>query len=100
LTGGRVIPIYQYECPKCGHEQEFIKSIASIDEDEWCGVCGVEGYKSRMTRLCGNSGGFRLKGDGWGVDGYSKYIGDVNETRRRDGKPDLDYNTIHGTDLE
>lgn len=90
------MPVYEYECPKCKGKQEIIKSISEIDNEEFC-QCND---KYPMVRLCGNAGGFRLLGEGWAVDGYDVYLGDINKTRRRDGKPDLDYNSIHGTDFE
>jgi putative FmdB family regulatory protein len=34
------MPYYEYECPKCKHETEIIKSISNYDRDEPCGECG------------------------------------------------------------
>ena len=90
------MPVYQYECPKCGAKEEVIKSIKDIDLPEVCPVCS----KYDMKRIIGNAGGFRLKGGGWAEDGYDQYLGDINKTRKRMGKPELDYNNIHGTDYE
>ena len=87
------MPLYLYSCPKCGYEEEIIKSINEIDREEFC-ECN---NKYAMVRVVGNAGGFRLKGDGWGEDGYDKYIGDINNTRRINGQPDIGYDDIHNT---
>ena len=89
------MPAYTYFCKSCGHEQEVFHSIAAIDDPDFLPeVC----CETPMTRQCGNAGGFQLKGGGWGEDGYDQYLGDINITRKRDGKPELDYNSIHGTE--
>lgn len=90
------MPVYDYECPKCGAKREIFKNLAELDDEEFC-ECND---KYPMERRVGNAGGFRLKGDGWAEDGYDKYIGDIEKTRRRDGKLPLDHNTIHGTDYD
>ena len=89
------MPIYEYECPKCKGTQEVIKSVAMYDAEEYC-ECND---KYPMVRLCGNAG-FQLKGDGWAEDGYDKLIGDINITRKRDGKGVVEYDDIHGTNFQ
>lgn len=86
------MPLYLYICDKCGMEFEEVLKIE--DRNEPCGPCSE--CEGSYERVIGNSGGFRLKGDGWGEDGYDKYIGDINKTRRINGKPEVGYEDIHG----
>jgi len=57
------MPIYEYECPKCGN----FERVQGINDDPLvrCPTC-----RSRVTKLI-SSTSFRLKGDGWYADGYS-----------------------------
>jgi len=88
------MPIYTYECKECGGSKEVIKSIKEIDDRVECERCTTTHQMKRVV----SSSTFILKGDGWAVDGYDKLIGDINITRKRDGKSEVDYNDIHGTD--
>lgn len=70
------MPIYDYRCPECSEEVESQLALSDLDKVQRCPVCG-----SYMKRVCGNSGGFRLKGNGWGADGYSSTLGDAENFR-------------------
>ena len=86
------MPLYDLFCPACEDEVEDVfLNVSELENDYNCPSCGFP-----MKRKCGNAG-FKLEGDGWAEDGYSKYIGDINKTRRASGKPDLTYDDIHGT---
>ena len=85
------MPIYDLFCPNCKDEvDDVFMNLSELDDDYHCPSCG-----QLMKRKCGNAG-FELKGDGWAEDGYDKIIGDIDKTRRRDGKPPLSYEDIHG----
>ena len=43
------IPIYNYSCPKCGKEEEVIKSMKDIDVAEMCPACTT--FMERMISL-------------------------------------------------
>jgi len=67
------MPLYTFKCPSCNKEKEVLQKM---DEPEpicercvkaSCGIHVVE-----MKRQFTNSGGFKLKGDGWFKDGYTK----------------------------
>lgn len=90
------MPVYDYWCPRCDEERiDVIIAVRDLDvHKETCPECGHE-----MLRKVGNAGGFRLRGDGWGEDGYDKYIGDINKTRRANGKAEIGYDDIHGTNI-
>lgn len=53
------MPIYEYRCSSCGHQQEFLQKI-SDPPLEVCPACG----KSALTKLI-SAAGFQLKGSGW-----------------------------------
>jgi len=56
------MPIYEYECPKCGHIQEEL--ILTENDIPKCVECG-----SNVKRIM-SAGNFILKGKGWAKDGY------------------------------
>ena len=67
------MPIYEYECQKCG---ERIEVMQRISEDP-LKKCPTETCKDKK-KVCGgelkkliSSTSFSLKGGGWAKDGYS-----------------------------
>lgn len=58
------MPIYEYECPKCG-VFEYSQAI-SDDPLKRCPTC-----RRAVTKLLSASA-FHLKGGGWYADGYAK----------------------------
>ena len=59
------MPIYEYECQKCGSVFELIHAV-SADPPKKCETKGCKGKPRRMV----SAGGFILKGDGWYVTDY------------------------------
>lgn len=58
------MPIYEYQCPKCGNVfEEWVKS-SEAHKDEPCPKCGTPSPRI-MSRTS-----FVLKGDGWYVSDY------------------------------
>lgn len=57
------MPIYRFQCKKCGHVQETIQG--STEPSPPCEKCSGE-MEKKMGR-----GSFSLKGSGWYKDGYS-----------------------------
>jgi putative FmdB family regulatory protein len=53
------MPIYEYECPSCGHRMEAIQQLGAPALTD-CPVCA----KTDLRRLV-SAAGFRLKGSGW-----------------------------------
>jgi putative FmdB family regulatory protein len=35
------MPIYSYECPRCGEKSETVRSIAERDDDLYCTPCNA-----------------------------------------------------------
>jgi putative FmdB family regulatory protein len=58
------MPIYEYNCPKCGKHFEIIQKISETKAK--CPVC-----ETTAERLMSQSS-FTLKGGGWYKDGYNK----------------------------
>lgn len=53
------MPIYEYQCTKCGHKLEALQKISEEPLLE-CPACG----KSALSKLI-SAASFRLKGGGW-----------------------------------
>ena len=58
------MPIYEYQCGKCGSQKELMQRISEATIPK-CDAC-----KSRMKRLISQSS-FHLKGTGWYVTDYA-----------------------------
>jgi putative FmdB family regulatory protein len=63
------MPIYEYECEKCGAKAEYQQRMSDPPK-ETCEKCG-----GKLARIISGSG-FILKGGGWYKDLYSKPPGD------------------------
>lgn len=53
------MPIYEYQCTKCGHELESLQKISDPPLTD-CPECGAQALQKRVS-----AAGFRLKGGGW-----------------------------------
>jgi putative FmdB family regulatory protein len=53
------MPIYEYRCEACGHQEEFLQKVSEPPLTE-CPAC----RKSTFTKLL-SAAGFQLKGSGW-----------------------------------
>ena len=53
------MPIYEYRCSSCGHQQEFLQKVSDPPRTE-CPKC----QKPALTKLL-SAAGFQLKGSGW-----------------------------------
>lgn len=75
------MPMYAYLCRQCTHTFDKIAKISERDEVS-CESCG----SNDLTRVPGNSGGFRLMGSGWAEDGYSNILGNTDSFIKEFGK--------------
>jgi len=74
------MPIYEYECTKCGHQAEVWQRITdqSITKCERC--------KGKMRKLISQSS-FHLKGTGWYVTDYASKKGTYgNKPKKTESK--------------
>ena len=53
------MPIYEYRCAECGHQEEFLQKISEKPLTE-CPACHKPGLKKLLS-----AAGFQLKGSGW-----------------------------------
>jgi putative FmdB family regulatory protein len=54
-----LMPIYEYRCSSCGHQQEFLQKLSDAPHTR-CTKCGEESFAKMVT-----AAGFQLKGSGW-----------------------------------
>ncbi len=77
------MPIYEYECEKCGSVFELIHGVSAAPPKK----CETQGCKGKPRRMV-SAGGFILKGDGWYANDYpseSRKKGWESESKQ--GKP-------------
>ena len=53
------MPIYEYRCASCGHQQEFLQKVSDAPLTV-CPQCGKATFSKMVT-----AAGFQLKGSGW-----------------------------------
>ena len=53
------MPIYEYRCTACGHQQEFLQKVSDAPLTV-CTKCGQETFSKLVS-----AAGFQLKGSGW-----------------------------------
>src|SRR5687767_11386556 len=53
------MPIYEYRCTSCGHQQEFLQKVSDAPVTI-CTACGKPTFAKMLT-----AAGFQLKGSGW-----------------------------------
>jgi putative FmdB family regulatory protein len=53
------MPIYEYRCESCGHQQEFLQKVSDAPITV-CTRCGKPTFSKMVT-----AAGFQLKGSGW-----------------------------------
>jgi putative FmdB family regulatory protein len=53
------MPIYEYRCESCGHQQEFLLKVSDAPLTV-CTKCGKPTFSKMVT-----AAGFQLKGSGW-----------------------------------
>jgi putative FmdB family regulatory protein len=53
------MPIYEYRCSSCGHQQEYLQKVSDAPLTV-CPKCGKPSFSKMLT-----AAGFQLKGSGW-----------------------------------
>lgn len=53
------MPIYEYRCPDCGLQKEFLQKVADAPVAT-CPKCGSGSFSKMLS-----AAGFHLKGSGW-----------------------------------
>jgi putative FmdB family regulatory protein len=68
------MPIYEYRCESCGHQQEFLQKLSDPPLTV-CPKCGKPTFSKMVT-----AAGFQLKGGGW-------YVTDFKNSAKPASKP-------------
>jgi putative FmdB family regulatory protein len=84
------MPIYEYECTKCGKTFEIFQKIGDEPLTK-CRVCG--GHLSKLISQCS----FHLKGTGWYVTDYKKPIDTVGAKHKEEKKEESSGETTTET---
>jgi putative FmdB family regulatory protein len=71
------MPIYEYECTKCGNIEEALQKFSDKPLTR-CGHC-----KGKLTKLVSQST-FHLKGSGWYVTDYANKPKDSDKPSKKD----------------
>ena len=58
------MPIYEYRCAACGHQEDHLQKVSEASLTK-CPACGKKKYQKQLT-----AAGFQLKGSGW----YASYF--------------------------
>jgi putative FmdB family regulatory protein len=53
------VPIYEYRCEACGHQEEHLQKVSEQPLKK-CPACGKSAYRKQLS-----AAGFQLKGSGW-----------------------------------
>lgn len=80
------MPIYEYRCSECGHQEEFLQRVSEPTLTE-CPVC----RKPTFTKLL-SAAGFHLKGSGWYATDFKNKAPKPAEKKveeKSDAKPDV-----------
>jgi putative FmdB family regulatory protein len=76
------MPIYEYRCEACGHQEEFLQKVSEPPLTQ-CPACG----KPSLQKLL-SAAGFQLKGSGWYVTDF-RNKGTKAADKKADAKPDV-----------
>jgi putative FmdB family regulatory protein len=63
------MPIYEYRCGSCGHQQEFLQKVGDAPMTV-CTQCGKPSFSKMVT-----AAGFQLKGSGWYATDFKNTAG-------------------------
>ena len=75
------MPIYEYRCNACGHQDEHLQKVADAPLTV-CPVCGKDQYTKQLS-----AAGFQLKGTGWYATDFK------SGAKKPDSKPAADSKT-------
>ena len=74
------MPIYEYRCGSCGHQQEFLQKVSDAPRTT-CPQC----WTPSLSKLL-SAAGFQLKGSGWYATDF-KSSGSKPAAKPDDSKP-------------
>jgi putative FmdB family regulatory protein len=77
------MPIYEYLCAACGHQEDHLQKISEPALTK-CPACGKKKYAKQLT-----AAGFQLKGSGWYATDFKssgKKADDAKPEAKAEGK--------------
>jgi putative FmdB family regulatory protein len=74
------MPIYEYRCDACGHQEEFLQKVSEPPLTE-CPVCKKPTFNKLLS-----AAGFQLKGSGWYVTDFRNKGAKPAEKKTEAGK--------------
>jgi len=80
------MPIYEYRCEACGHQQEFLQRVSEPPLTE-CPVCRKPTFQKLLS-----AAGFQLKGSGWYATDFKNKTSKPAEKKAED-KPEAKTDT-------
>jgi len=79
------MPIYEYRCESCGHQQEFLQKVGDAPITV-CTQCGKPSFSKMLS-----AAGFQLKGSGWYATDFknsgAKAAAKASDAPKGDSKP-------------
>jgi len=75
------MPIYEYKCAACGHQEEHLQKVSEKPLSK-CPACGKKKYRKQLS-----AAGFQLKGSGWYATDF-KSSGKNPDEKKADTKPE------------
>ncbi len=75
------VPLYEFQCPKCGHRFERIQKFSDPDPKK-CPACGA----GKVERLL-HAPAVQFKGSGWYVTDYGRRGGSAQSGEEKHGDP-------------
>jgi putative FmdB family regulatory protein len=75
------MPIYEYRCSSCGHQQEFLQKLSDPPQTR-CTQCGKDTFSKLVT-----AAGFQLKGSGWYATDFKGGAKPAAKTEGGESKP-------------
>ena len=73
------MPIYEYKCAACGHQEEHLQKVSEKPLAK-CPACGRKKYRKQLS-----AAGFQLKGSGWYATDF-KSSGKKTEEKKTEEK--------------
>jgi putative FmdB family regulatory protein len=74
------MPIYEYRCGSCGHQEEFLQKVSDPPLTD-CTECGKPTFSKMLT-----AAGFQLKGSGWYATDFKNKGGSAAPAAKKDAK--------------
>jgi putative FmdB family regulatory protein len=88
------MPIYEYTCPDCGHQDEHMQKLADAPLTV-CPSCGKTNYVKKIS-----AAGFALKGSGWYVTDFRNSSASPKKSGDKADSKDSSTGTSESTSIK